>query len=216
MALTVLCSFIASTSFAANEVAPAAAENSAVASTASDSGNIDENWYWGMNLGVAGVRYKGPLKTQTDLYQSGTNNSHAGGYFDLYFMWPLANKKTAIGPSLSSIHDRYESSTTSDLSVTTTLIGGTIQHFFTSNIGEGFFGRVDMGLARTSLDNRLFSTSSPTSSSDYEGFGARLGLGFSLPVSNTTRMPFTAQWQHTSTEGDSKSNSLILTVGVLF
>ncbi len=213
VALLILTSVLSSPGFTADEPA---LETNSITQTASDSGNLDENWYWGMNLGISAVRYKGALKTSTDLYKSGTDASHAGGYFDLYFLWPLSNKKTAIGPSVSTIYDRYESSVTSDLTVKTTLIGGSIHHYFTSNIGEGLFARIDLGIAQTKLDNRLFSTSSPNRSDDETGFGARFGLGYSLPVSDTTRIPFTAQWQHTSTEGDNKSNSLILTAGVMF
>jgi hypothetical protein len=211
--IVLLASLSPSLVFAADAPTP---ETTPTVTTASDSANLDENWYWGMNLGVAAVRYKGNLETLTNAYKTSSNPSHAGGYFDIYFLWPLSNKKTAIGPSISTIHDRYESSITSDLTVTTTILGASIQHFFTSNIGEGLFGRVDLGVARAKLDNRLFSTSSPNTSDEEDGFGARFGIGYSLPLSNTTRMPFTVQWQHTSTEGDNKSNALSLTVGVMF
>ena len=194
----------------------ATSENAALVAAEPNYRNRDESWYWGFSLGAGSVRYKDAgFQSVIDGLKSNSAISHMTVGYDLHFLWPLSNHRTAIGLVLGGAVDNYTADATDEqFSVTSLVTGFSIQHYLTSNIGEGPFVRGDIGLATTQLEIRKPSL---TSSSDISrGLGLRLAAGYSFLLSNETRLPVTVHWLHVNSSGNTTNSSGLLTVGVLF
>lgn len=178
--------------------------------------NQNESWYWGFNLGGGKIKYKkAALEAATEATKNAPNSDHGTYFFDLFFIWPLSNQQTAMGVSLGGIADSYKDNTTNvEETLNSSMLAFSVHHFFTGNIGDGFFARGDIGLASVSYNVRSNNVS--TTSDSYNGLGLRLGLGYSILLSDETRLPISLQWQNTSVENDNGSNAVLLAVGLLF
>lgn len=214
-ACVLLVSFSFSDSFAIDASSPtgeASAEEIAMPQK-----NRDESWYWGFSIGGGSVRYKNArFQTALDALKVDPAINHLTAGYDFYFLWPLANRKTAVGVALGGTVDSYTAEAANEqFSATSVVTGFSIHHYLTSNIGDGFFVRGDFGLATTQLQIRQVGI---TANSDtYRGLGLRLAAGYSIVLSNETRLPITLHWLHVnSSEGDTTNSSALLTVGALF
>lgn len=184
---------------------------------ATNERNHDESWYWGFNLGGGSVKFKdSTVQSQLDSLKNTPGVSHAAVDFDLYFTWPLEDRMTALGIALDGVVDNYSvDASDSNLDITASLLAFTAQRWFSSNIGDGFFARGDIGLASTTVDYKVNGVTIEDSER-HSGIGLRLGIGYSILLSNETRLPITLSWQGVSTSDNSGSNSFVLTAGLLF
>lgn len=198
---------------------PAAADvetNSTTTPNISTERNKNESWYWGFNLGGGRIKYKkSVLESAVEEARNAPNSDHGTYFFDLFFIWPLSNQQTAMGVSLGGIADSYKDNNTNDEgTLRSSMLAFSVHHYLTGNIGDGFFVRGDIGLASVSYETRSNNVS--TTSDSYNGLGLRLGLGYSILLSDETRLPISLQWQNTSVENNNGSNALALSVGLLF
>lgn len=176
--------------------------------------NIDEDWYWGFNLGGGSMKYSdATTERDAESLKALPGMSHATLFFDLKFLWPMANRKTAIGVGLGGVNDTYEQGGVK-LDVRTSLLTFSTLHFFSSNIGDGVFGQAEMGLA-TARQEATGPSVTVRSDTDH-GTGIRLGLGYSFLLSNETRLPLTVLWQHANVKNNSGSNAVLFSAGLLF
>jgi hypothetical protein len=118
--------------------APAQTETPVVTSDVNE-GNHDESWYWGFNLGGGGIKYSdAAIQASVDSLKTNSNVDHLSLYFDIFFLWPLENRKTALGFSIGGISDAYKNKiSNAEMTLTASMLAFSAQHFFTSNIGEG-------------------------------------------------------------------------------
>jgi hypothetical protein len=181
-----------------------------------DDRNHDEDWYWGFNLGGGSIRYKSAaIQANIDANKAKPDTKPVTVYFDLYFLWPVSGHSTALGISLGGVSDNVkQDSTDSEVNLTTSLLGFSAHHYFMGNIGDGLFARADVGLASVKETDKLVGVK--TESDTMSGFGARVGLGYSILLSNETRLPLTVQYQYASTKNTSGSNAVVFTGGLLF
>ncbi|MCF6337663.1 MAG: hypothetical protein L3J84_06885 [Gammaproteobacteria bacterium] len=96
------------------------------------------------------------------------------------FYWPQA-KNSLLGFVISGSVDRFESGL-AELQITQNLLGISGMRFFGSEIGDGFFIRVDAGLAQVTFKNNFSTVTSE------HGFGYLLGAGYAFPVSSESRI----------------------------
>jgi len=90
------------------------------------------------------------------------------------------------------------------------LYGVSGMQFFGREIGDGFFVRGDVGLARIVVVDNV----SVAAASDI-GFGYLLGAGYALPVSRDSRILFSVNFSDKQVEGDSWK-AMTFTIGGLW
>jgi hypothetical protein len=171
--------------------------------------NKIESWYLYFALGYGRSYYPDPLQGIVDDLGSLPGVSHVGISLEVPGVyWPLHDNHTLLGGSLNGIGDRYELSGNS-IQINQYLFSFSSMHFLTGEIGDGFFLRGDVGIAWLNVQ------SSPGgSSSSNSGFGILLGGGYSIPVSNETRI--TVNLNYSSRRVESQSyGALSFNVGVL-
>jgi hypothetical protein len=191
------------------------APTGAASEPAANERNHDESWYWGFNLGGGTIHYKDAIQASVDATNAVSGSEHANAYVDGYFVGPLENRQTALGVSFGGIVDVYKNDTrNTSRTLTTMIVAFSAHHYFNSNFGDGLFARGDIGIATAGERNEVSGVDSDIDPK--RGIGARLGLGYSILLSNETRLPVTVQWQHASIRSDNGSNALILTAGLMF
>lgn len=104
----------------------------------------------------------------------------------LGFYWPLSGNKTMIGFVFNTAGDSIEYTNGAETTVTTSMLGFSAHHFFGENIGDGWFVRGDVGLARASIDidNVYYDLDETT---DF-GLGLLVGGGYAMPIGEETRL----------------------------
>jgi hypothetical protein len=191
------------------------ADEFADSAPATNERNHDESWYWGLNLGGGKISYQDPVQASVDGTSAVPGTDHATVYFDFYFVGPLQDRKTAMGVSFGGIGDAFSNDArATKRSLMTSMLAFTTHHYFNSNIGDGLFGRADVGLASASETSETAGVE--RDSDPARGLGVRLGVGYSILLSNETRLPVLIQWQHASIENHSGSNALVFTAGLMF
>lgn len=150
--------------------------------------SANEDWYtlWGIGFGSAS--YSGSLG---DIYEdsedlAGADRSATVSMDILGFYWPLSGHKTMLGFVFNTAGDSIEFSNGNEASISTSMLGFSAHHFFGENIGDGWFVRGDVGIARASIDFEI-------GSDDYDdtsdaGLGLLIGGGYSLPIGTETRL----------------------------
>lgn len=178
--------------------------------------NHDEDWYWGFAFGAGSIKYAGADNAAiADFLKSSGNVDHTTFYFDLRFLWPIANRQTALGVSLGGVVDHFENkyNSTAKIDATYSIVAFSAQHYLTGNIGDGFFLSGDVGVITAKFESAAGGLSSSESSN---GLGLRAGVGYSILLSNETRLPLQIQYQRASVSDDNSASSFIGSVGVLF
>lgn len=157
----------------------------------SDLPTINESWYLLFGGGISGATYQGEYKNTVKLMEdtSGTKG-HLAMSIDLGFYFPLKNNLTMIGGIIDSTGDVYTVKDNGDytLSISQALYGASVHHFFGKNIGNGWFVRGDLGLAKASA--RLETPIGDASAKNKSGFGLTAGGGYSMPCGSETRVMF--------------------------
>jgi hypothetical protein len=178
--------------------------------------NVDENWYWGINIGGATRKYTSAAQeAYFNSLSALPTTDHANVALEFYFMWPLEGHRTALGVGFDATSDSYhQDSTDTQRALTNSILAFTAHHYFTSHIGDGFFGRFDIGPASGRFTQKVGGTD--LGSTTYRGWGFRVGGGYSIPLSPETRLPLTVQFESMKLASNRSSRSLIFTVGLLF
>lgn len=138
------------------------------------------------------------LRKQADI----TRFPFAGG-FSVY--WPLRNNQTMVGPSFFGTFEGFSRQVSQGISSGTLnfwviQFGASLQHYFTSNIGDGLFGRFDLGLAFPTIEIKSGNTT--TTYEGDTGFAFLSGLGYSWPVSSGTRLTATVKFIYRNLPGE--------------
>jgi len=169
--------------------------------------NKDESWYFNVGLGwAASPSYGSETDAAIDKLKSeGTGFSRTPVGVDLGFYWPRENKRTILGVSLFGVNDKIEVSGYK-IEITQSIIAASMLYYFGENVGDGFFGRADFGLARFSADAKSPSGSTLVSETSKWGSAAQLGVGYSLPVSPDTRLALGVYYSSVQVEDDGAHN----------
>jgi hypothetical protein len=171
--------------------------------------NNIESWYLYFALGYGEAYYPGILQEMMDRLSSIPEVSHVSISLEIPgIYWPLHNNKTILGMSLNGIADRYEVSGNS-MQINQYFISFSSMHFLTGDIGDGLYIRGDAGLAWMNVQN-----SSGSSANSEAGYGLLVGGGYSLPVSNETRLTFNINYGIRQIESESYG-ALSINLGVL-
>ncbi len=134
--------------------------------------------------------------------------SRYGGYTDIFgFYLPLKNERTILGINVNFSSEIFNKSS-EYLTVNFYTFSLSSLHFFQSRTGDGFFMRLDTGVAggisRGSKRSTAFSR---------QGFSVLGGLGYGFLFSSETRLLFNLTYSFKRIEGD---NFNIFSAGAAF
>jgi hypothetical protein len=182
------------------------------------NGNENESWYWQFALHGGTVRYQpSSLEQSVDSLRNNKDIKHISAGLDLSFLWPLANQQTAMGITLNGTSDSLNYTATgtgSSITISSSLLGFSVQHFLMSNIGDGFFVRGDIGLGSTTLT--LKNILGVDKSDTEQGLGVGVGLGYSIPLSSQTRLPLFIKYNLVTAKDNFQSRALTFNAGLMF
>ncbi len=175
----------------------------------------EEDWYTYWAIGTVNHDYPGGLNPEPDSLEAAPGVDRTEMAFDMFgFYWPQS-ENSLLGFVISGSVDRFESRF-SELQITQNLLGISGMRFFGSEIGDGFFVRVDAGLAQVTLEDSFLTVTSE------RGFGYLLGVGYAFPVSNESRILVGVSFSDKQVNflneqvGNSSWKSTTLTVGGLW
>lgn len=174
---------------------------------------INESWYTLWGFGLAGTTYNSELQQPLDDIESNPNVNRTTLGLDLFgFYWPLSGHKTMMGFVVSAVGDNYNW-TNGSLQVNQYLYGFSTHHFFGKNIGDGWFVRGDVGIAKYLL--LVTDTSFSYGTESESGFGMLVGGGYGFPLGKQTRLLVTLKLSKLKAE-DTDSTATSLVAGFLF
>ncbi|VAX03538.1 hypothetical protein MNBD_GAMMA19-2160 [hydrothermal vent metagenome] len=175
----------------------------------------EEDWYTYWAIGAVNHDYPGGLNSMPGSMETAPGVDRTEMAFDMFgFYWPQS-ENSLLGFVISGSVDRFESRS-SELQITQNLLGISSMRFFGSEIGDGFFVRVDAGLAQVTLEDNFLTVTSE------RGFGYLLGVGYAFPVSNESRILVGVSFSDKQVNfpngrvGNSSWKSTTLTVGGLW
>ena len=128
-----------------------------------------ESWYLHFAVGYGKPFYASSL--QEHLKHPVSRSMDLVGVY-----WPLRGNHTILGGSVSAIVDQYTQQQ---------LYSFSIMHFFNNVIGSGIFIRGDAGIAMLIGETEEYTGL---------GVGCLVGGGYSIPVSNETRITMNLQY----------------------
>ncbi|MEK6556495.1 MAG: hypothetical protein AABZ31_14700 [Bdellovibrionota bacterium] len=174
----------------------------------------DEDWYtlWGFGFTSTDYDEEAVNDIMDDADdEPGVDRSTAN--YDLFgFYWPMADKKTMHGFIINVVSDSLDGPG-GELYITQTLYAYSIQRFYGANIGDGWFIRGDLGVARATIDVETY-TYDDSDSGDF-GLGILGGGGYALSLSQETRILFGA-YVTSRKSGSDQATSASLNMGFLF
>lgn len=180
------------------------------ATNAQDDRSKKESWYTYWGLGYAMITYPHDLQNIMDQIEDLPGVSRMRIEVDfLGFYLPVNKHRTAVGFIINGAGDRV-SKDNDWVQINQYIYGLSAMHFFNRNIGDGFFARGDIGLAKA-----IVQDSEGNSSGSDTGFGFLLGGGYSYPVTPDTRLAFNLNYSYRKIEGDVVSK-IGISVGGLF
>ena len=155
------------------------------------SKNEIEDWYFHFSLGYPVNSYPSDTKEliQTLKDESGVSTLPLGFEFGVY--WNLGNNHTIIGPIMTFTGETFSKDKVS-FDYTIGQISASVHHYIMSFIGEGLYGRADLGVAFASMS--LSDERRTLSEQGNMGFAFLLGAGWGLPISSGTRLTFSADY----------------------
>ena len=180
-----------------------------------------ERWYVYLGTGYANNTYPDETQDVIDELNDSPDMdlSHLPLALELGFYWPWGNK-TLIGGGVSASFDRYRAQAADDLvdveiNIYNDLYALSAMRFLTHEIGQGFFGRADVGLARESAKIGIGISQSQVEATSDWGMGFLIGGGYGIPVISGTRMLVNANFSLRHVEGE-QVKSIGLTLNGLF
>lgn len=168
-----------------------------------------ESWYTYWGIGWAKPSYPDEVSNTFDRLKDADFKNMSLSLDLLGFYWPLPNQQTIAGVILNANGDRYYKGD-DWMQMNSYLLSASVMHFFGPEPGAGLFLRADLGMAWLALS----SSETDTSGSD-KGFGALVGGGYGLPISEGTRLLLNVNYALRRVEGDSYT-SLGIGAGFLF
>jgi hypothetical protein len=161
----------------------------ALTASAQSSGNEIESYYFRAATGYPFVTYSDDLQQQIDAIEASGASRSLIATIDLGIYWPCAMDGTLLGVTVTGIPDMY---TDGDWQGTINFmhIGPGVQHFLQADIGEGFFLRLDPGMAMEWTDVTVVDGKETLrmESETKIGFGVLAGGGYAIPLSPGTRL----------------------------
>jgi hypothetical protein len=171
--------------------------------------NDTEDWYAYWAIGVADHHYPGSLDSVLNALESLPGVDRTQLEFDMLgFYWPIKNR-TLLGFVISGSADRCADGYGNYMQLNHYLYGLSSMHFFGKSIGDGFYVRGDIGIAKINIDSSFGSANSNN------GSGILLGVGYGWPISHETRILVGLSTSSYSVESESYSTTSI-TVGGLW
>lgn len=146
-----------------------------------------ESWYTLWSFGFSSNSYYDDLDNALkDLEDAGADRSTIA--LDVFgFYWPV-NQSTLAGFIISGTSDSLEGDNNSEVSISQSLWAFSSLNFLGKTIGNGFYVRGDVGLARYSAEVKGAGVTLAEESDS--GLGLLGGIGYSLPVSSESRILF--------------------------
>ncbi len=179
------------------------------------AGNVEaaenemENWYTYWGLGISRVTWPDEdLNAAVKLLAALPGVSRTQLSLDLLGFYKPINPNTMVGFIANGAADRLEISEEGDLQVNLTTYAASAQ-YFPEKIGQGIFGRADIGLA---LGNVQVDGESETSD---PGFGLLVGVGYAHPIMDGTRLALNVNYAIRQIEGETWK-TLGISIGGLF
>jgi hypothetical protein len=168
-----------------------------------------EDWYAYWSIGVSNNHYPGSLDAVLNTLESTPGVNRTQLALDMLgFYWPV-NNQTILGFVISGSADRFEDSYGDYLQLNHYLYGLSSMHFFGKTIGDGFYVRGDVGIAKINMDSNFGSATSDN------GNGFLLGIGYGWPISNESRILVGLTTSSYSVESETYTTTS-LTVGGLW
>jgi hypothetical protein len=170
--------------------------------------NRQENWYTYWGLGISRVTWPGEANDGVKLLAAFPGVSRTQLSLDLFGFYKPINPNTMVGFIVNGAADRIEYQDTS-MQVNLYTYAASAQ-YFPKEIGEGMFGRADIGLALANAQNN----GNDSSYSD-PGAGLLVGVGYAHPITDGTRLALNVNYAIRQIEGESWK-TLGISLGGLF
>jgi hypothetical protein len=144
-----------------------------------------EEYYFYFSAGYPINNYPTETRQAVDDLKNRSDVSRipSSGQFGVY--WPLSNRQTIIGGVIGASGDMFSQKDAS-LDLIVFQMGASVQHFFTSTIGDGAFVRGDVGFAGASLTEQV--NNKTTTTSGHIGLAVTGGAGYAFPLSAGTSL----------------------------
>jgi hypothetical protein len=177
---------------------------------AQNENNKLQSWYTLWSVGWTHVSYPQSIDDQIELIKALPGYSHQLLAFDvLGFYKPVIDERTILGGIINGTIDRHAVDNQS-LVIGELQLSASAIRFVQNRIGQGFFLRLDLGLAHnlTDGDNRDRMT-------DW-GLGTLVGAGFGLPVTSGIRLMLSGLYASHWYRWNEPNQSWQVTIGGLF
>lgn len=176
--------------------------------------SLNESWYTLWGLGFSSNSYDPSTQETVTSSTTGMIRSVQLSIDMLGFYWPINDHHTMHGIIVAGQSDNYRHILTNNIfSINSYLYAYSIQHFYGTNIGDGWFLRGEIGLAKMIITSSNNGTT--YSGITDSGTGIDLGGGYAWPTSKETRFLLTGYYAYKSINSG-KQNSVALSAGLLF
>jgi uncharacterized protein YkvS len=189
--------------------APAGVAKAADVKAAKASGlnTPNEDWYFHMGFGFGSASYSDDeLNDTLDSVEneSGVDRRQVGG--EMGFYWPLSDRKSMHGVASTPFVDGLDGPG-GTYTLTQSLLAYSYYKFYGTNVGDGWFYRLDGGLARFTeeLDTVTINAEGESDS----GIGVLAGGGYAWPIGTDTRFLLSGYVSHLRAEGESATTTRI-------
>jgi hypothetical protein len=164
-----------------------------------------EQWYAYLGFGLSNVNYPGDLDRVFDEAEDLPGVTRTTICLDLLgFYWPVADNTVMVGGVINAVGDMLEGNGAT-ISLNQYTYSVSAMKFFGREIGEGFFIRGDIGVAKLvlSVDGNGYDENEVSES----GTGFLLGGGYGFPLSEGARLLVGANVAYRSIEDEAVSTT---------
>jgi hypothetical protein len=167
-----------------------------------------ESWYFNFGLGYAIPGYTSETKQVIDSLKGLSGYSRTPVAVDIGAYFPVGNSASVLGPALFGIADDIKVSGF-DFNIIQSALGLSGEHFFNGVIGDGFYVRGDLALARYSFKATDPSGATFSQARSKFGFAAQAGLGYAFPVGQKLKLTLVALYSHFNADSEKTDNITI-------
>ena len=147
-----------------------------------------ETWYTLWGLGYSNISYPKEWEDILNNVEDDPRVEKASIAIDMLgFYWPK-NEQTLFGGIINGFADRYELDQ-EHIQINNYIYSFSVIHFLNNRIGQGPFFRGDIGASRIVVQMSDYETEAST-----WGVGGLLGLGVGIPITQGTRILFSATY----------------------
>lgn len=174
--------------------------------------NKREKWYTYWGLGSADPTYPSELGASLDLLGALPGVDRTRMSMDLLGFYVPMSSKMLAGVVINGSADRLDDGNEDWMQVNLYTYSASTQ-YYTRQIGQGLFGRLDIGLAAANISYDIDGdTEEETSDS---GIGMLVGIGYAYPILSGTRITFNFNYAMRTIEEEAYS-TVGFSVGGLF